>query len=180
MKMRRDGLVIGVCLSCLIFKVDLSSVSAASIDNAPARHYKIVDLGIIARISADIIPGLSNSGITVTWGQLGSTTFTALLRDGKQLRVLHAPVGYQNSFAYSVNDRGNAAGWSNTTINPVDSASIVHATFFSRNRSFDIGTLGGLRSRAYAINNNDVIVGVAELSDETQAAFIYAEGKMIP
>ena len=98
---------------------------------------------------------------------------------GTTERPLLPPKGYQNSFAYSVNDRGNAVGWSNTTVNPIDSSSVVHATFFGRQGALDLGTLGGRRSRAYAINDRDVVVGVSELSDGTQRAFRYTD-KMQP
>ena len=154
-----------------------STIVAPGFAGAP--RYEVVDLGIIQRLAADIAPGLSRSGNTVTWHQNEARTFTGLLRMGAMERTLIPPRGFQNSFAYSVNDRGNAVGWSNTTANPVDSASIVHATFFSRRGTIDLGTLGGRRSRAYAINDHDVVVGVSELADATQRAFRYA-GRMEP
>ena len=128
-------------------------------------RYEVVDLGVIQRLAVDVTPGLSHSGNIVTWHQGESQTFTGLLRVGPTERALTPPRGYQNSFAYSVNDRGNAVGWSNTTANPVDSASVVHATYFGRRGPIDLGTLGGRRSRAYAINDRDVVVGVSELAD---------------
>lgn len=142
-------------------------------------RYEVVDLGVIERLAVDITPGLSRSGNIVTWHRDAAQTFTGLLRMGSTERTLVPPKGYQNGFAYSVNDRGNAVGWSNTTLNPVDSASVVHATLFSRRGAIDLGTLGGRRSRAYAINEHDVVVGVSELSDGTQHAFHYA-GTMEP
>jgi len=142
-----------------------------------APRYQVMDLGVIQRLAVDLTPGLSHSGNIVTWRQEDAQTFTGLLRRGTTQRTLPPPKGYQNSFAYSVNDRGNAVGWSNTTANPVDSASIVHATLFGRHGTIDLGTLGGRRSRAYAINDHDVVVGVSELADGTQRAFRYA-GRM--
>lgn len=147
--------------------------------HSDARRYEVVDLGVIQRLAADVTPGLSRSGNTVIWHEGEARTFTGLLRMGARERTLIPPEGYRNSFAYSVNDQGNAVGWSNTTANPIDSASIVHATFFSRRGTLDLGTLGGQRSRAYAINNHDVVVGVSELADGTQRAFRYA-GSMEP
>jgi probable HAF family extracellular repeat protein len=145
---------------------------------SPVPRYAVVDLGVIARLAADIIPGLSSSGKIVTWRQGDAETFTAVLFEGASEKVLRPPVGYRNSFAYSVNDRGNSVGWSNTTANPVDSASTVHATFFGKQGALDLGTLGGLRSRAYAINNRDVVVGVSELENKDQRAFRYVGGRM--
>jgi len=146
----------------------------------PAPRYEVVDLGIIERLAADIIPGLSSSGKIVSWRQGDAQTFTGVLFEGSAEKLLRPPKGYRNSFAYSVNDRGNSVGWSNTTANPVDSASTVHATFFGKQGALDLGTLGGLRSRAYAINNSDVIVGVSELENKDQRAFRYAGAKMEP
>jgi probable HAF family extracellular repeat protein len=151
---------------------------AGTLSPAPAPLYKVVDLGVIARLAADITPGLSSSGKIVTWRQGDADTFTAVLFDGASEKLLRPPEGYRNSFAYSVNDRGNSVGWSNTTANPVDSSSTVHATFFGKRGALDLGTLGGLRSRAYAINNSDVAVGVSELENKGQRAFRYARGKM--
>jgi probable HAF family extracellular repeat protein len=145
--------------------------------HSEAPRYEVVDLGIIQRLAVDVAPGLSRSGNIVTWHQNEAQTFTGLLRMGARERTLIPPRGFQNSFAYSVNDRGNAVGWSNTTANPVDSASVVHATFFSRRGAIDLGTLGGRRSRAYAINDHDVVVGVSEIGNGTQRAFHYA-GRM--
>jgi len=154
--------------------------SGVATSNAPTQTqgYEVVDLGVIQRIAADIVPGLSASGNIVIWRQEESQAFSAVLLEGATKKPLPKPEGFRNSFAYSVNDRGNAVGWSNTTLNPVDSTSTVHATFFTRDRAVDLGTLGGLRSQAYAINNQGVIVGVSALKDNRQCAFRFADGKM--
>jgi probable HAF family extracellular repeat protein len=155
------------------------AASSDSTSNAPAvPGYEVVDLGVIARLATDIVPGLSRSGNIVIWRQGNAQTFTAVLLQGNVETLLPPPEGYRNSFAYSINDRGNAVGWSNTTANPVDSASTMHAVFFGRQGTQDLGTLGGLRSRAYAINNNDVVVGVSELENKEQRAFRYADHNM--
>jgi probable HAF family extracellular repeat protein len=156
------------------------ATSGATISNAPTQTpgYEVVDLGVIQRIAADIVPGLSDSGNIVLWHQEESQAFSAVLYEGGMQKLLPKPDGYRNSFAYSVNDRGDSVGWSNTTLNPVDSISTVHATSFTRDRAVDLGTLGGLRSQAYAINNQGVIVGVSGLKDNEQCAFRYADGKM--
>jgi len=106
----------------------LSGTVAKAHYEAPC--YEVVDLCVIQRLAVDIVPGLSRTGNIVIWHQNEAQTFTGLLRMGATERTLSPPRGFQNSFAYSVNDRGNAVGWSNTTANPVDSASVVHATFF--------------------------------------------------
>ena len=65
----------------------------------------------------------------------------------------------------------NAAGWANTTLNPVDSFSITHAFLFAHDQTTDLGTLGGSWSRAYAINNQDVIAGAFQ-SETGERAFV--------
>lgn len=176
MRARALSTLVGVLAST----ITAAALAGATRNDSPeAPRYKVVDLGVIERLAADIAPGLSRSGNIVIWHRNEAQTFTGLLRMGTTERTLMPPQGYQNSFAYSVNNRGNAVGWSNTTPNPVDSASVVHATLFSRRGAIDLGTLGGRRSRAYAINNHDVVVGVSELADGTQRAFRYT-GRMEP
>jgi len=160
----------------LVFAAAAPSFAGAA---ATEQRYQVVDLGVIQRLAVDVTPGLSRSGNTVIWHEDDAQTFTGRLRIGAKVWTLMPPHGYLNSFAYSVNDRGNAVGWSNSTANPVDSVATVHATFFSRRGATDLGTLGGQRSRAYAINDHDVVVGVSELADGTQRAFRYA-GRMEP
>jgi len=147
---------------------------------APTARYDVVDLGVIDRLAADIVPGLSASGKIVSWRQVESQTYSAVLVDGAVQKLLAPPTGYRNTFAYSVNDRGDAVGWSNTTANPVDSASTVHAVLFDEQGVRDLGTLGGRRSRAYAINDSDVVVGVSELANSKERAFRYSGGEMRP
>jgi probable HAF family extracellular repeat protein len=155
-------------------------LSAASNSSTNVRQqYLVTDLGVMPSIAANIVPGLSGSGNVVIWRQTDSGGYAPIFWDGLVQKVLLPPKGYRNSFAYSVNDHGEAVGWSNTTLNPVDSASTVHASLFRRNRSIDLGTLGGSSSKAYAINNNNIIVGVSELANRQQRAFRYAHGKMV-
>ncbi|HEV2960856.1 MAG TPA: hypothetical protein VG649_03460 [Candidatus Angelobacter sp.] len=106
--------------------------------------------------------------------------FAPVLITGHQQINLKIPQGYQNSFAYSINDKRNAVGWANTTLNPVDSFSVTHAFLFTHDQANDLGTLGGNWSRAYAINNQDVIVGISELANNQRQAFWYVDGKMSP
>ena len=144
-----------------------------------AVSYSVTDLGVIQRISADVMPGLSPAGHFVITQQMESGAFTGVYGNGSTQRTLTHPPGFLNSFAYSVNDSGRAVGWSNSTRNPVDSASTVHATLFTVDGARDLGTLGGPRSCAYAINSANIIVGVADLPDHRRRAFRFADGKMV-
>ena len=155
-----------------------AAVAQRSRSSAPG--YKVLDLGPIQTMASDIVPGLNSSGDSVIWRQDASLAFTPILISGHQQTPLKIPQGYRNSFAYSINDKRNAVGWANTTLNPVDSFSVIHAFLFAHGQASDLGTLGGSWSRAYAINNRDTIVGVSELANEQQQAFRYVDGKMSP
>jgi probable HAF family extracellular repeat protein len=144
---------------------------------APPR-YQVVDLGPIQRLASDLAPGLNSHGDMVVWRQNESMAFAPVLWTGREPKMLGIPAGYRNSFAYSVNDSRNAVGWANTTLNPVDSFSVVHAIMLNERGVTDLGTLGGSWSRAYAINDHDVIVGVSELATKQRRAFRYVEGRM--
>jgi probable HAF family extracellular repeat protein len=159
--------------SALALLAVLPAVTGRATAAAGSMHYDVVDLGVINRLAADVVPGLSHSGNTVIWHRGEAQTFEAILRVAGRETHLLPPKGFENGFAYSVNDRGDAVGWSNTTANPIDSASVVHATYFGRHGARDLGTLGGRRSRAYAINDREEIVGMSELADGTQRAFRY-------
>jgi probable HAF family extracellular repeat protein len=171
-----------IFLAFLVFWLTFQVPSVAQSSNrAPKRPtYKVIDLGPIKTIASDLVPGLNSLGDVVIWRQNDSQAFSPLLISGQQQLPLKIPAGYQNSFAYSLNDKRNAVGWANTTLNPVDSFSITHAFLFTPDQATDLGTLGGSWSRAYAINNQNKIVGISDLANKQQQAFQYADGKMSP
>ena len=57
-------------------------------------------------------------------------------------------------------------------------ASQTHAFLYSNGTMTDLGTLGGLSSDPYDINDNGQVVGFAELTDGQQHAFLYSNGIM--
>lgn len=180
---RRAGMPLiasATVLFVLISVLSSQPVAAAQRSKKRVPRYEVSDLGLIPAIASDIVPGLNSLGDAVIWRQAESLAFAPLLISGHQQMALKIPQGYQNSFAYSINDKGSAVGWANTTLNPVDSFSVTHAFLFAHDQASDLGTLGGDWSRAYAINNQDVIVGISELANKQQQAFQYVEGKMSP
>ena len=178
---RRAGLALIADVTILFILLLISQPAAvAQGSRSSAPRYKVSDLGPIQTIASDLVPGLNSSGDAVIWRQDESLAFAPVLISGHQQIPLKIPQGYRNSFAYSINDKRNAVGWANTTLNPVDSLSITHAFLFAHDQATDLGTLGGSSSRAYAINNRDMIVGVSELANQQQQAFRYVDGKMSP
>lgn len=142
-------------------------------------YFTITDLGPADQVAADVMPGLNAKGDVTVWRLQDAGYRPVLVSTGTADAVLDTPAGYFNEFAYSLNDNGDAAGWANTTKNPVDSLSTTHAFFFSKGKSVDLGTLGGKDSQAYAVNNGGVVVGVSQTNvPRQQRAFRYADGKL--
>jgi probable HAF family extracellular repeat protein len=86
--------------------------------------------------------------------------------------------GTADSLAYGINDAGQIVGTCS-----VSNGSAFHATLFSGNgtNNIDLGTLGGMNSHAYAINNHGEIVGnsyPATNNNSVYHAFIYKNGVM--
>ena len=80
--------------------------------------------------------------------------------------------GYQ-SWAASINEKGQVIGWSYTFGNAA-----IHGFIWDENKMRDLGSLGG-NSYASGINENGQVVGCSYLADnETQHGFIWKDGKM--
>lgn len=155
----------------------LTCAAACAAPTAP--YYTITDLGTVDQVASDVVPGLSSNGTVTIWRLAEGTGYRPVAISGSTQTGLPAPKGYQNEFAYSINDHGDAVGWANTTLNPVDSLSTTHAVLARGDKAVDLGTLGGRDSRAYAINNAGVVVGVSQLAaSRDQHAFRYSAGKM--
>ena len=175
----KAGLRINLAKAMVLALAIFAVVGITGWKDAPSTpRFEVSDCGPVQRLTSDLAPGLNSKGDVVAWQQTESLAFATVLCSGGRTKVLETPAGYKNSFAYSINDNGTAAGWANTTLNPVDSFSVIHAVTLSERGNADLGTLGGRWSRAYAINNQDVVVGVSELANKEQRAFEYGKGKM--
>ena len=91
-------------------------------------------------------------------------------------------LGGTDSAAFSINERGQIAGWSftNTTPNPVvgncsDMNVPTEDPFLWENgKMIDLGTLGGTCGRATALNNRGQVVGFSDLAGDSGAhAFLW-------
>jgi probable HAF family extracellular repeat protein len=112
------------------------------------------------------------------FGQGTASRYDGTPGSGGVLRNLGTLPGYQTSFAYGVNESGQVAGYAQgaTTVTPTR-AFRYDGTPGAGGVMSDLGTLGGVSSRALAINNLGQVTGDAE-TDPSGAnpgsyAFIY-------
>ena len=92
----------------------------------------------------------------------------AAVWSGAAPRIL-ASLGGRSSTAYSINDRGFAAGVS-TLAGPV---TIQHAALWRPDGSVqDLGTLGGSSSRAASINNKGKVAGTSLMAGDVRSAAV--------
>jgi probable HAF family extracellular repeat protein len=135
------------------------SEAAVSPNGLPEIHFSINDPGDVAghkTVAGGILP--------VLW------------RHGKTYD-LQPLMGQQFAEVYDINNQGQMVGESlnGNFINP----STMRATLFSLDSDpVDLGTLGGAKSSAVAINDLGEIVGVADNASTQSHAFLYKDGAM--
>jgi probable HAF family extracellular repeat protein len=82
-------------------------------------------------------------------------------------------LGGAASYAYGINNQGQAVGKSQTITGPTD------AFFYDSSGMHDLGTLsGGTGSAAMAINDNGEIIGDSYSTNGPDQAFVYSNGNM--
>ncbi len=136
--------------------------------------------------------GLNNRGQVIGFAENGvfdstcSSTpfqvqrFNAVMweRSGK-IRQLSPLAGDTVSFAFGINDNGQAVGGSglcaNTTLPPTN-PSAPHAVLWERDGTpRDLGNLGGAQNLASAVNNRGDVDGAAQVSGGDVHAFLWTE-----
>jgi probable HAF family extracellular repeat protein len=104
----------------------------------------------------------------------GTGYYHPFLISNGTMRDLGTMSGWNNAWAWDVNDSGHVVG---ETFNTNTYGSVERA-FLSRNGSLtDLGTLGGSCVRASAINNWDQVVGT-DSGNNRSSAFLYQDGVM--
>jgi probable HAF family extracellular repeat protein len=95
-------------------------------------------------------------------------------RDGKMVVFANGVTEGADAQANAINNRGEIVG--SHPMFPITFYS--HAFVYTNGTLLDLGTLGGIQSFAYGINNAGTIVGVAQNTEGVGEAFLYSNGRM--
>lgn len=132
------------------------------------------DLGVAGETSA--ARGINSKGDIVGVAYAKNVRGGAVLWTGGQRQALGdlGPSG-SGSTAISINDKGQIAGVSSGFSS---NQGVVRAVVWLNGTISDLGALGGPHSTANAINAQTLVVGWAEVADNSAAAFQWQNGKM--
>jgi probable HAF family extracellular repeat protein len=130
--------------------------------------------------------GVNKYGDAAGYFRNGSGSYQAMVFSGNILIDNLAPLpGGSNSYAWDINDAGLTVGASEYSR---DSAH-THAVAYTYGVATDLGTLGGIRSDARAVNNAGYVVGLSAnangrdtgsyLSSRDDRAFVHHKGTMV-
>jgi len=132
------------------------------------------DLGVASETSS--ARGINSKGDIVGVAYAKNVRGGAVLWSGGQRQSLGdlGPTG-SGSTAIAINDKGQIAGVSSGF---AANQGVVRAVVWLNGAIIDLGALGGLHSTANAVNAQTVVVGWAEVADNSTAAFQWQNGKM--
>jgi len=132
------------------------------------------DLGVAGETSA--ARGINSKGDIVGVAYAKNVRGGAVLWSGGQRQSLGdlGPSG-SGSTAISINDKGQIAGVSSGF---ATNQGVVRAVVWLNGAISDLGTLGGPHSTANAVNAQTLVVGWAEVVDNSTVAFQWQNGKM--
>jgi len=132
------------------------------------------DLGVAGETSA--AHGINSKGDTVGVAYAKNVRGGAVLWSGGQRQFIgDLGLSGSGSTAIAINDKGQIAGVSSGF---ATNQGVVRAVVWLNGVINDLGALGGLHSTANAIDAQAMVVGWAEVADNSTAAFQWQNGKM--
>jgi probable HAF family extracellular repeat protein len=77
-------------------------------------------------------------------------------------------LGGPDSAAFLINESGQIAGWSftNSTVNSTTGVPTLDPFFWENGKMLDMGTLGGVFGRSFALNNRGQVAGFSDLAGD--------------
>ncbi len=119
--------------------------------------------------------GINSSGQIVGWATTPLAYSNAFLYSNGTITDLQSffGPGVTDSQANAINDSGQIVGDFEPNAN-----AYTHAFSIKDGMMTDLGTFGGANSQASGVNNNGVIVGTADASDNSRHAFVYINSTM--
>jgi probable HAF family extracellular repeat protein len=142
----------------------------------PERRYHVIDLGALGDSDSRAF-GINNKGQVV--GSSSVQQFFLYRQHafyywrGSMLDLIDDPGFMSHYYAQGINVHGDIAGYVEDT-----GLQKYRSVLYVNGSVQDLGTLGGMNSAAYALNNNRHIVGWAHNTAGAQRAFLYSDGLM--
>jgi probable HAF family extracellular repeat protein len=175
---RTPNLVSEGTLCAVVAATSVARPTAATAQKHPATEgtarYRIVDLGQALQNAEALGMGLNLAGDVAGWTETGDGACAAVVWHGaKRIPLGHLP-NERQSFAVSINGRGQAVGLSREP----DDIRYNHAFLAQNGRMRDLGALGGKYSIARDINERGQVVGEAITAAGNRHAFLWANGAM--
>ena len=135
--------------------------------------WSVNDRGQAVGFTANTIPD-QFAGF-VSFGYSATQTHAFLWQNGRMQDL--GTLGGPDSDALLINERGQIAGISITTIDPATQQATVDPFLWENGKMIDLGTLGGTSATPDAINNNGQVVGISNLAgDQTWHPFLWSNG----
>jgi len=117
--------------------------------------------------------GLNQNGVVVGTSAVSEAEWHAFMYANGTIQDLGTPDA--SSGANAINSQGVVVGYAN----PAPGDEFEHAVMFAGGQAIDLGTLGGLRSSAFDINDNGDILGWSFRADGSLGYFLYSNGAMV-
>lgn len=167
-------------LVALLFAMAVAPIGAGPVlakgKEVKARHYVVVDLGVLQGGDYSIGYAVNEQGTVAGMAKVDNITHAVTMKD-TAITVLG--VQSATSSANDINEHGQAVGF----ISVAAAAGVAggqSATLWQGDRQTDIGSFGGVNSIAHGINEGGVVVGEAAMKgDAATHAFSWTDGQLL-